>query len=200
MKMRIFATCALVVACGVAGAQPAWGRTIDVRAAGELATSAASKHGQVDRVDCWRAMGPVHTRRRDAAICVVRLRTSSGDGCYVIYELRLAGRRGRAARISRGWAPWCASQGASAQAATVVTRRTTRLVRRAARRYGEVGQVSCATARRASGRPLWGRVVCVAWIRSWPRCGVMYEVRRTASGPEVIVTYVPWCASQTRWA
>jgi hypothetical protein len=200
MKMRIFATCALVVACVVAGAQPAWSRTIDLRAAGEVATSAASGHGQIERVDCWRAMGPVHTRRRDAAICVVRVRTASGDGCYVIYELRLAGRRGQAVRITRGWAAWCASPGAPAHAASVESRRAARLVRRAARRYGDVGQVSCATARRASGRPIWGRAVCVAWMRSWPRCGVMYEVRLTARGLRVIATYVPWCASQTRWA
>jgi hypothetical protein len=197
--MRIFATCALVVACVAAGAQPAWSRTIDLRAAGDVATSAASGHAQIERVDCWRPMGAVHTRRRNAALCVVWVRTPSGDGCYVIYELRLAGTRGRAVRISRSWAPWCASPGTSARAASVESRRAAAFVRRAARRYGEVGRVSCATARRASGRPIWGRVVCVAWMSSWPRCGVMYEVRRTTRGLVVIATYVPWCASQTRW-
>jgi hypothetical protein len=199
MKMRIFATCALVVACVVAVAQPAWSRTIDLRAAGEVATSAASDRGQIERVNCWRPMGPVHTRRRNAALCVVWVRTASGDGCYLIYELRLAGKRGPAVRISRSWAPWCASPGAPARGASVESRRAATLVRRAARRYGEVGQVSCATARRASGGPIRGRVICVASMSSWPRCGVMYEVRRTTKGLSVLTTYVPWCASHTRW-
>jgi hypothetical protein len=197
--MRIFATSALVVAWLVAGAQPAWSHTIDLRTAGDAATSAASDHGQIERVDCWRPMGPVHTRRRNAALCVVWVRTASGDGCYVIYQLRPAGKRGRAVRISRRWAPWCASPRAAASAASVQSRRAATLVRRAARRYGEVGQVSCATARRASGRPIRGRVICVASMRSWPRCGVMYEVQRTARGLGVVATYVPWCASHTRW-
>jgi hypothetical protein len=197
--MRTFATCALVVACVVACAQPASSRTTNLRAAGDVATSAASAHGQIERVDCWRPMGAVHTRRRNAALCVVWVRTPSGDGCYVIYELRLAGNRGPAVRITRRWSPWCASPGAPARAASVESRRAATLVRRAARRYGEVGQVSCATARRAGGRPIRGRVVCVARMSSWPRCGVMYEVQRTASGLVVIATYVPWCASQTRW-
>jgi hypothetical protein len=197
--MRTFVTCGLVVACVLAGAQPAWSRTIDLRAAGDLAASATSDHGQIERVDCWRAMGPVHTRRRDAAICVVRVRTASGDGCYVIHQLRLAGKRGQAIRITRSWAPWCASPGAPARAASVESRRAATLVRRAARRYGEVGHVSCATPRRADGRPIRGRMLCVASMSSWPRCGVMYEVRRTARGLGVIATYVPWCASHTRW-
>ena len=56
--MRTVATCALL-ACLVVGVQPACGRTLDLRTAGETATSAAATHGQVERVDCWRATGAV---------------------------------------------------------------------------------------------------------------------------------------------
>jgi hypothetical protein len=200
MKMRILATFTLATACLVAGAQPAWSRSIDLHTAGDVAKGAASIHGEVQRVDCWRAMGPLHTRLRNLAICVARVRTPSGAGCFVIYDLRTAGKRKRGARIIRSWAPWCANPRTRAHPASNKSRRATTLVRRAARRYGPVGDVSCKTVRRAGARPIWGRILCVAWIKSWPRCGVMYEVRRTPRGLAVIASYVPWCASLPRWA
>jgi hypothetical protein len=200
MKMRILATFTLATACLVAGAQPAWSRSIDVRAAEDVARGAASVHGEVQRVDCWRAMGPVHTRLRNLATCVARVRTPFGASCFVIYDLRTAGKRKRAARIIRSWAPWCANPRTRAHPASTGSRRATTLVRRAARRYGAVGDVSCRTVRRAGARPIWGRVLCVAWMKSWPRCGVLYEVGRTTKGLAVVATYVPWCASLPRWA
>ena len=198
--MRILATFALVVACLAAGAQPAWSRSINLHTAGDVAKDAASIHGEVQRIDCWRALGPVHTRLRNVAICVARVRTPSGAGCFVIYDLRTAGKHGRKVKIIDSSAPWCASPRTPAQAASVKNRGAKKLVRQAARRYGEVGKVECKTARRAGARPIWGRTLCVAWMRSWPRCGVMYEVRRTPTRLAVIATYVPWCASLPRWA
>jgi hypothetical protein len=199
MKMRILATFALVVAYIVAGAQPASSRSIDLSSARDVVDHAASLHGEVQRIDCWRAMGPLHTRLRNMAMCVARVQTPSGAGCFVIYDLRTAGKTGREVKIARSWAPWCAGTRRLAEAASIESRATT-VVRRVARRYGEVRDVSCATARRAGHRPIWGRTLCVAWIRSWPRCGVLYEVRRTPTGLAVVATYVPWCASLPRWA
>jgi hypothetical protein len=200
MKMRILATFALVVAYIAAGAQPASSRSIDLSGARDVVDGAASVHGEVQRIDCWRAMGPLHTRLRNMAICVARVQTPSGAGCFVIYDLRTAGKTGRGVKIARSWAPWCAGPRTPVQAASIESRRATTLVRRAASRYGEVGEVSCRTARRAGGRAIWGHTLCVAWIRSWPRCGVLYEVRRTPTGLAVVATYVPWCASLPRWA
>jgi hypothetical protein len=197
MKMRILATFALVVAYIAAGAQPASSRSIDLSSARDAVNGAASVHGEVQRIDCWRAMGPLHTRLRNMAICVARVRTPSGAGCFVIYDLRTAG---RGVKIARSWTPWCASPRTPAQATSVENRGAKKLVRQAARRYGEVGKVECNTARRAGARPIWGRTLCVAWMKSWPRCGVMYEVQRTPTGLAVIATYVPWCASLPRWA
>ena len=198
--MRILATFALVVAYIAAGAQPAASRSIDLNSARDVVDGAASVHGEVQRVDCWRAMGPLHTRLRNVAICVARVRTPSGAGCFVIYDLRTAGKTAREVKIVRSWAPWCSGTRRPAQAASIKHRLATALVRRAASRYGAVGDVSCKTVRRAGARPIWGRILCVAWMRSWPRCGVMYEVQRTPRGLAVIATYVPWCASLPRWA
>ena len=195
--MRTVATCALL-ACLVVGVQPACGRTLDLRTAGETATSAAATHGQVERVDCWRATGAVRTRLRHAAFCVARVRTASSEGCFLFYELGFANKRGPAVKVTRSWKPWCASP--QAQAASGERRRAAALVREAAAIYGEVERVSCTVARRASGRPIRGLMLCAAWLRSWPRCGVLYEVRRGPGGPLVIATYAPWCAELPQWA
>ena len=117
--MRILATFGLVVACLVVGAQPAWSRSIDLHSARDVATGAASAHGDVQRVDCWRAMGPLHARLGNAAICVARVRTPSGAGCFVIYDLR---KRGREVKLVRSWAPWCASPRTTAQPASTARR------------------------------------------------------------------------------
>jgi hypothetical protein len=199
MKMRILATFALVVAYIAAGAQPAASRSIDLNSARDVVDGAASVHGEVQRVDCWRAMGPLHTRLRNMAMCVARVQTQSGAGCFVIYDLRTAGKTGQRVKIARSWAPWCSGTHRLAEVASLESRAAT-LVRRVARRYGEVRDVGCSTARRAGARPIWGRALCVAWIKSWPRCGVLYEVRRTPTGLAVVATYVPWCASLPRWA
>jgi hypothetical protein len=197
--MRTVATCALL-ACLAVGAQSACGRTIDLRTAGDAATSAAATHGQVERVDCWRPTGQLHTRPRSAAFCVARVRTASAEGCFLFYELRFANERDRAVKVTRSWRPWCASPRPQAQNASRRRRRAAALVREAAATYGEVERISCTRARRASGRPIKGLVLCAAWLRSWPRCGVLYEVRRGPGGPSVVATYAPWCAEVPHWA
>jgi hypothetical protein len=106
----------------------------------------------------------------------------------------------RALKIRSSRAPGCARSGAAAGTASFEGRRIPALVRRAARRYGTVGNVECTRARSATDRPIRRRALCVAWIRSWPRCGVMYEVRQTGSDLAVLATYVPWCASELRRA
>jgi hypothetical protein len=197
--MRTVATCA-VLACLAVAVQPACARTIDTRTAGNTAISAASAHGQVERVDCWRATGPIHTRLRNAAYCVARVRTATGEGCFLFYEVRFAHKRGPGLKVARSWMPWCAGPRPQAQTASRDRRRAAALVREAAATYGEVERVSCTTARRASGRPIRGLVLCAAWLRSWPRCGVLYEVRRGPGGPLVVATYAPWCAAVPQWA
>ena len=197
--MRTVATCALL-ACLAAGAQSACGRAIDLRTAGDAASSAAATHGQVERMDCWRPTGQLHTRPRGTAYCVARVRTASGDGCFLFYELRFASKRDGAVKVTRSWRPWCAGPPPQAQSASHQRRRAAALAREAAATYGEVDRVSCTRARRASGRPINGLVLCAAWLRSWPRCGVLYEVRRGPGGPFVVATYAPWCAELPQWA
>lgn len=196
--MRAGVTCALL-ACALVAAQPACGRSIDLRQAGDAAGAAASALGEVERVDCSRAPGAVHTRLRHAAICVVRLRTVSGAACVVFYDLRVAGKRGRAVKVTRAWPPWCAGPHPRVQAASLATRAVA-LVRAHALRYGDVARIACKRARRADGRVRRGRVLCAVWMRVAPGCALTYEVRREPSGPAVFSTYVPWCAPPPQWA
>ena len=197
--MRTVATCALL-ACVLAGAQSACGRTIDLRTARDAATTAAATHGQVERMDCWRAAGQVHTRVRNAAYCVARVRTASGEGCFLFYELGFVSKRDRAVKVNRSWKPWCAGPRPQAQTASLSPRRAAALVREAAATYGAVGRVTCTAASRASGRPIRRLVLCAAWLKDWPRCGVLYEVWRGPGGAVAVATYAPWCAEVPQWA
>ena len=192
--MKPVVTCTLL-ACVLAGAQAAAARTLDLQRAGDAATSAASVHGQVGRVDCRRATAAVHTRLRDTAVCVARVTTPSGAGCYVFYELGLARKASRGVTIRRAWEPWCSAPVAAASAARVSIGRAATLVRTAAEIYGDVERVSCWTATRADGRAIRGRALCEAWLSARPGCVVPYEVRSLRGGaPAPVATHVPWCA------
>ena len=165
--MRTVATCALL-ACLVVGVQPACGRTLDLRTAGETATSAAATHGQVERVDCWRATGAVRTRLRHAAFCVARVRTASSEGCFLFYELGFANKRGPAVKVTRSWKPWCASPQAHAAQASVAerprscARRRRSTARRARLQHG--GQ-ACERAADAGTDAVCGLVEVMAPLR-----------------------------------
>ena len=173
-------------------------RQLDLRTAGESATWPPRP---MARSSGWTAGGP-RARYVPAcvtlAFCVARVRTASSEGCFLFYELGFANKRGPAVKVTRSWKPWCASPRGAGSLKRASPSGSARA--RTAAIYGEVEGVSCTAARRASGRPIWGLMLCAAWLRSWPRCGVLYEVRRGPGGPLVIATYAPWCAEVPQWA
>jgi hypothetical protein len=185
-----------VLGCCLAGTQPAWGRSLDLERASDMAGSAASSLGQVQQTNCWRPSVAVHTRARHRAICVARIRTDAGADCIVFYQLRLAARPSRRVSIARRFAPWCASPpAATAARAALDAREAGTHVRSEADRHGTVKRVSCWHPKRPSGSRIRSRLLCAAWLGD-PSCVVTYEVRSRRRGLSIVPTYVPWCASR----
>jgi hypothetical protein len=153
-----------VLGCCLAGTQPAWGHSLNLETAGDMAGSAASGLGTVQQMNCWRPSAAIHARQRHRAICVARIRTDAGADCNVFYQLRLGARPSRAVSIARRFAPWCASPPAAtaASAAALDAREAGTQVRSEADRHGTVRRVSCRHPKRASGRRIRSRLLCAA--------------------------------------
>jgi hypothetical protein len=200
VKRRRYGTCIAlgVLGCCLAGTQSAWGNSLDLERAGDMAGSAASSLGQVQQTNCWRPAVAVRTRARRRAFCVARIRTDAGADCIVFYQVRFAARPSRRVSISRRFAPWCASPpAATAARAALDAREAGTKVRSEADRHGTVKRVSCWHPKRANGTRIRGRLLCAARLGD-PSCEVTYEVRSRRRGLLVVPTYVPWCASMPK--